>query len=37
MNGLNDHSEPDWEQLAPFLDEAMKHLGTTDRDAILLR
>src|SRR5438132_4885178 len=37
MNGLNDHSEPDWEQLAPFLDEAMKHLGTTERDAILLR
>jgi len=37
MNGLNDHSEPGWEQLAPFLDEAMKHLGTSDRDAILLR
>jgi RNA polymerase sigma factor (sigma-70 family) len=26
-----------WEQLSPLLDEAMSHLGQTDRDALVLR
>ena len=30
-------SEPAWEEVAPFLDEAMASLGATDRHAILLR
>jgi RNA polymerase sigma factor (sigma-70 family) len=37
MTVLNDHPEPDWERLSPFLDEAMQHLGTRDRDAVVLR
>ncbi len=37
MNALNDDTEPDWEQLAPILDVAMKRLATCERDAILLR
>lgn len=37
MNALNDHPEPDWERLSPFLDEAMQHLGAGDRDAVVLR
>jgi RNA polymerase sigma factor (sigma-70 family) len=37
MNAANDHPEPDWEQLSPFLDEAMRHLGIRDRDAIVSR
>src|SRR6185437_6907107 len=30
-------SESVWEHLAPFLDQAMAHLGTADRNAIILR
>ena len=37
MNGLDDHTEPEWEHLAPVLDEAMKRLGGQERDAIVLR
>jgi len=37
MNALNDTPEPRWETIAPFLDEAMQHLGAGDRDALLLR
>ena len=37
MNRLNDRTEPVWEHLAPTLDEAMKRLGTQERDAIVLR
>ena len=37
MNALNDQPEPDWERLAPFLDQAMQGLGTSDRDAVVLR
>ena len=37
MNAANDYAEPDWEQLSPFLDEAMQHLGMRDRDALVLR
>ena len=37
MNALNDPPEPDWERLSPFLDQAMQGLGTSDRDAVVLR
>ena len=37
MNALNDQPEPDWERLSPFLDQAMQGLGTSDRDAVMLR
>ena len=33
----NQTSEPLWEQIAPYLEDAMKHLGVTERDAIILR
>src|SRR5689334_6808916 len=29
--------EPDWEQIAPVLDEAIAALGNNDRDAVVLR
>src|SRR5579863_4683293 len=29
--------ENDWEQIAPLLDEAMSHLGETDRNAVVLK
>jgi RNA polymerase sigma factor (sigma-70 family) len=37
MNALNENPDPSWEQVAPFLDEAMQHLGACERDAIVLR
>jgi RNA polymerase sigma factor (sigma-70 family) len=37
MNALNDQPEPDWERLSPFLDQAMQGLGTSDRNAVVLR
>jgi RNA polymerase sigma factor (sigma-70 family) len=37
MNVLNDHTEPDWEHLAPLLDDAMRRLAAAERDAIVLR
>ena len=37
MNALNNQPEPDWERLAPFLDQAMQGLGTHDRNAVVLR
>lgn len=37
MNALHDNTEPDWEQIAPVLDEAMNQLSASDRDAIVLR
>jgi len=37
MNELSNEPEHSWDQLAPFLDEAMEHLGTGDRDALVLR
>jgi len=39
MNAIAEQSEagPAWQQLAPFLDEAMTELRQTDRDALLLR
>jgi RNA polymerase sigma factor (sigma-70 family) len=37
MNALHDNTEPNWEQIAPVLDEAMNQLSASDRDAIVLR
>jgi RNA polymerase sigma factor (sigma-70 family) len=37
MNGINEPSEADWNQLAPVLDEAMDQLDSSDRDALVLR
>lgn len=39
MQFLDSPSEPapDWEQIAPLLDEAIANLGEADRDALLLR
>src|SRR6266542_1085545 len=37
MNALHDTTEPNWEQIAPVLDEAMNQLSAPDRDAIVLR
>jgi len=34
---LNEQDTAAWEQIAPFLDEAMGHLGQTDRNAVVLR
>jgi len=37
MNVLNDDTGPDWEHLAPILDEAMNRLAAPERNAIVLR
>jgi hypothetical protein len=37
MNALQNHSEADFSQIAPLLDEAINELGGADRTAILLR
>lgn len=37
MNALQNHSEADFSQVAPLLDEAINELGEADRTAILLR
>ena len=38
MQSISNESESDaWTQVAPFLDEAMGHLGEKDHDAIVLR
>ena len=37
MNALQNHSEADFSQVAPLLDDAINELGEADRTAILLR
>jgi len=37
MNALHDNTEPNWEQIAPVLDEALNQLSASDRDAVVLR
>ena len=37
MNTLDDHTGPDWDSLAPHLDEGLNELSAADRDAIVLR
>ena len=34
---MNDSSDPVWPKMAPSLEDAMARLGTTDRDAVVLR
>ena len=37
MSELTSQSEPEWQRIRPVLDEGLESLGTTDRDALLLR
>jgi RNA polymerase sigma factor (sigma-70 family) len=37
MNHPTPDDQPDWERLAPLLDEAMQSLAAADRDAVVLR
>jgi RNA polymerase sigma factor (sigma-70 family) len=37
MQSSTAQSDPDWDALAPMLDEAMSQLGEKDRDALLIR
>ena len=37
MNSRDDHAQPNLEQVAPLLDDAINRLGNADRTAILLR
>jgi RNA polymerase sigma factor (sigma-70 family) len=37
MNSANDGSDPIWSSLGPFLDDAMRRLGSRDRDVLVLR
>ena len=37
MRALDDNTEPPWAQIAPYLDECLNQLNSSDRDAIVLR
>jgi RNA polymerase sigma factor (sigma-70 family) len=37
MQALDDNSHPEWEQVAPYLDESLNELNPADRDALVLR
>src|SRR2546430_15423080 len=37
MRALDDNTEPEWELIAPHLDEGLNQLSASDRDAIALR
>jgi RNA polymerase sigma factor (sigma-70 family) len=37
MRELDDNSRPQWELIAPYLDEGLNQLNPTDRDALVLR
>src|SRR5258705_475109 len=37
MNALDDNPQATWEQIAPYLDEGLNQLNTSDRTAIVLR
>jgi len=37
MRALDDSTEPPWAQIAPYLDEGLNQLNSSDRDAIVLR
>ena len=34
MRALDDNSRPEWEQVAPYLDESLNQLNPADRDAL---
>ena len=37
MRALDDKTRPEWEQVAPYLDESLNELNPADRDALVLR
>ena len=37
MRALDDNTRPEWEQVAPYLDESLNQLDPADRDALVLR
>ncbi|MCX6928291.1 MAG: sigma-70 family RNA polymerase sigma factor [Verrucomicrobia bacterium] len=37
MRALDDNTQPDWAQVAPYLDESLNELNPADRDALVLR
>ena len=37
MRALDDNTRPEWEMVAPYLDEGLNRLNPTDRDALVLR
>ncbi len=37
MRALDDNTRPEWEQVAPYLDESLNELNPADRDALVLR
>ena len=37
MRALDDNTRPEWEQVAPYLDESLNELNPKDRDALVLR
>ena len=37
MRALDDNTRPEWEQVAPYLDESLNRLNSADRDALVLR
>ena len=37
MKALDDNTRPEWEQVAPYLDESLNELNPADRDALVLR
>src|SRR5437660_1828492 len=37
MRAVEDNTEPPWELIAPYLDEGLNQLSTSDREAIVLR
>ena len=37
MRALDDNTRPEWEQVAPYLDESLDQLNPADRDALVLR
>jgi RNA polymerase sigma factor (sigma-70 family) len=37
MRALDDNTRPEWEQVAPYLDESLNQLNPADREALVLR
>ena len=37
MRALDDNTRPEWELVAPYLDESLNQLNSADRDALVLR
>src|SRR2546430_10762678 len=37
MRALDDHTESPWERIAPYLDQGLNELNSSDRHALVLR